>query len=318
MNGREESENKIYERTVKRLVGLPQFVTTWYINLLASENTAATTYDYISLIRKFVLSQDIKSLSDINSTTTTRFIISSQKKDNGEPTSANTKVFTYRVLYIFEEYLVNNNMIPCNYVKAIRKPKPESREVRESKKVYLNEDDFNKMLAEAGGIFGNPRDYAILMLFMNTGMRLAALSNINIEDYDEDKHTVTIIDKGNKTHVYNLNKKTCEALDDYIIERYLDYKADTNALFVSSRGNRMSTKTIQRMVCNYAEKALGKHLYPHKLRGGFITIAYNKTHDINLVKEAVGHSSVRMTERYLASDHTAKQKVADIFEDILA
>ena len=86
----------------------------------------------------------------------------------------------------------------------------------------------------------------------------------------------------------------------------------TDALFISKYGERISAKGVSNIVKKYTEEALGKPLSPHKLRAGFCSILYNKTHDTEFVRRAVGHSNISTTQRYIVTDGDEKRQSASI------
>ena len=148
------------------------------------------------------------------------------------------------------------------------------------------------------------RDYCILTLFLNCGMRLSELVNINITDIREDK--LTVIGKGDKERVIYLND-SCRAA----LERYLEVRnqmaptaSDKNALFLSERNRRISRRTVQYTVEKYVKKlGLDPHKYTtHKLRHTAATLMYQSGVDIRLLQEILGHQQLSTTEIYTHVD----------------
>ena len=101
------------------------------------------------------------------------------------------------------------------------------------------------------------RDYAIITLFLNCGMRVSELVGIDINDVDRFLRSLTVTGKGNKQRIVYLNDACREALGDYMTERLegKHAKANTKALFLSSREQRISVKTVQWMVYKYLDMA---------------------------------------------------------------
>lgn len=145
----------------------------------------------------------------------------------------------------------------------------------------------------------NPiRDNAIIITFLNCGLRLSELINININDIDFDNKTATIIGKGNKERIIFLNTKTINAIKAYLTTRKCLHLEDS--LFVSNRNKKFSKRGIE-AICEKAFKLadLEKSEYTtHTLRHTFATFIYQKTKDILLVQELLGHSSIISTEIY--------------------
>ena len=147
------------------------------------------------------------------------------------------------------------------------------------------------------------RDYAIIVLFLNTGMRLSELVGLNMESIDPDITTVKVLGKGAKERVIYLNKAAREALIEYLRQR-LDPKhirTSSNAVFISGREERISNKTVQWMVQKYLKMAgLGsKGLSVHKLRHTAATLMYQSGKvDIRVLKDILGHEQLNTTQIY--------------------
>lgn len=147
------------------------------------------------------------------------------------------------------------------------------------------------------------RDYAIVVLFLNTGMRLSELVGLNLESCDRELTFVKVLGKGNKERIIYLNKAAQSALVDYLRIR-LDPKfirTSSNALFLSGRETRISNKTVQWMVQKYLKLAgFGmKGLSVHKLRHTAATLMYQSGKvDIRVLKDILGHEQLNTTQIY--------------------
>jgi site-specific recombinase XerD len=147
------------------------------------------------------------------------------------------------------------------------------------------------------------RDYAIIVLFLNTGMRLSELVGLNLESIDSEITMVKVFGKGAKERVIYLNKAARSALIDYLKQR-LDPKhvrTSSNAVFLSGREARISNKTVQWMVQKYLKMAgLGaKGLSVHKLRHTAATLMYQSGKvDIRVLKDILGHEQLNTTQIY--------------------
>lgn len=147
------------------------------------------------------------------------------------------------------------------------------------------------------------RDYAIVVLFLNTGMRLSELVGINLQNIDSEISTIKVLGKGAKERIIYLNNAARTALIDYMKQR-LDPKhvrTSSNALFLSGRENRISNKTVQWMVQKYLKIAgLGSRgLSVHKLRHTAATLMYQSGKvDIRVLKDILGHEQLNTTQIY--------------------
>lgn len=144
------------------------------------------------------------------------------------------------------------------------------------------------------------RDYAILTLFLNCGLRVSEMAGLNYTDIRTD-HTIRVLGKGNKERVIYLNSACVNAINDYMRVRPVDEVKDKTALFISRNHRRMSVKTIQAMVYKYLEKiGLNAQGYScHKLRHTAATLMYQHGGvDVRVLKDVLGHENLGTTEIY--------------------
>ena len=147
------------------------------------------------------------------------------------------------------------------------------------------------------------RDYAIIVLFLNTGIRLSELVGLNLENIDTDITMIKVLGKGAKERIVYLNKAARSSLIEYLKLR-LDPKhvrTSSNAVFLSGREERISNKTVQWMVQKYLKMAgLGaKGLSVHKLRHTAATLMYQSGKvDIRVLKDMLGHEQLNTTQIY--------------------
>ena len=161
------------------------------------------------------------------------------------------------------------------------------------------------------------RDYCILTLFLNCGMRLSELVGINLSDISHDYTKLTVTGKGSKQRTIYLNEACRDALRAYINVRARNATQhgntikDKNALFLSNRNTRISNKTIQWTVNKYLEKSGlgGKGYSVHKLRHTAATLMYDKGGvDLRVLKEILGHEQLNTTQIYThVSDRQIEQ-----------
>ena len=154
------------------------------------------------------------------------------------------------------------------------------------------------------------RDYAIVTLFLNCGMRLSELVGINLNDIDRDLRSLRVVGKGNKERVIYLNEACRDALRPHIAERLemeQSTKVNTNALFLSRLEKRISEKTVQWLVYKYLDLAglESKHYSVHKLRHTAATLMYQSGNvDVRVLKDILGHEQLNTTQIYT---HVSKE-----------
>ena len=161
------------------------------------------------------------------------------------------------------------------------------------------------------------RDFAIVTLFLNCGMRVSELVGINLNDVDRDFRSLTVTGKGNKQRIVYLNSACKAALSDYYMERIseLHIKANTPALFLSNREQRISVKTVQWMVYKYLDMAglESKHYSVHKLRHTAATLMYQTGQvDVRVLKDILGHEQLNTTQIYT---HVSNRSMEEAMEN---
>lgn len=157
------------------------------------------------------------------------------------------------------------------------------------------------------------RDFAILQLFVQSGLRLSEVASIELDDIDisERKGTLRIIaSKGGSERKIHLNKTARHAITAYLQVR--PTLPDTNKLFISQLNRPLSPRSIYHLTKKYLEAAGMPDLSCHSLRHLFATNLYNHHKDILLVKEALGHKALESTLRY---SHKSEEDIANAMED---
>lgn len=213
------------------------------------------------------------------------------KRDN-DNAAISRKVSTLRAF--FKYLCVKMKQIPENPMEELESPK-----LKKSLPKYLTLDESVQLLESIDGR-DKERDYAIITLFLNCGLRLSELCSLNYTDIKSDG-TLTVTGKGNKERTIYLNEMCIDAVKDYMKVRPVDGVKDKNALFLSGRKNRISPKTVQHLVEKYIEKSgLGDRGFStHKLRHTAATLMYQKGGvDVLLIKDILGHENLATTEIY--------------------
>ena len=183
---------------------------------------------------------------------------------------------------------------------------------------YLSLDDSKKLLEVASNEDNrnSQRDYAILTIFLNCGLRLSELVGININDIDFNEYKLNVIGKGNKERTIYLNKACVHAINEYLSVRPKSgiKDKDEKALFLSERKERISRRTVQQIVTNELQKSgFDTRKYStHKLRHTAATLMYQYGNvDIRALQELLGHESISTTEIYT---HVNNEQVRNAVE----
>lgn len=227
---------------------------------------------------------------------------------------AATRARKISTIRIFFKYLsAKAKLIEVNPAQNLETPKLDKRTPK-----YLTLEDSKRLLDVASDEDNRnaERDYAITTLFLNCGMRLSELVNINIKDIQFDECKMTVIGKGNKERTIYLNNACMRAIKSYLSVRYtegIDYKSK-DALFLSERRERISNRTVQYIIKRELKKAgLDTNKYSvHKLRHTAATLMYQYGNvDIRALQELLGHASISTTEIYT---HVANEQVRNAVE----
>ena len=187
----------------------------------------------------------------------------------------------------------------------------DSPKIKKSLPKYLTLEEAQKLLSVIDGK-NKERDYAIITLFLNCGMRLAELVSIDYSDIKSDG-TIIITGKGNKERTIYLNQACLDAITAYMKVRPNDGVRD-RALFLSARHQRISPRMVEIMVNNYLEKAGlgGRGLSVHKLRHTAATLMYQHGNvDVLLLKEILGQENLGTTEIYTHITSEATRNAID-------
>lgn len=329
MTGRVENEMRIEKSNNQKVAEMPAFVANWYMNMKASRKTAATCRDYLNKIHHYLesINPDVKAvdLSDITEQSVTKYYLSIQTKETEDGiafTSDSYQSTVWCCLDNFLGYLSKTGLLSTNYIRNIDKPKNRDLERINEHRVLLTSKEFKEILRAIDrekNVVLRKRNKALILLFMNTGMRCTAMATIMMDDIDYDERILRIIDKGNKRHEYFLNDEVISALTEWLAVRrdLLSDHDDKGYLFVSERDNHMHNDTISNAVKKYTTSAIGRGLSPHKLRAGYCSILYEQTGDIEFVRRAVGHSNVATTQRYVVTKGSEKKRAAEIMGSLL-
>lgn len=261
---------------------------------------ASVNYDEINDLTMI----DINVIKTITLNDAYQFLIYCKNiRHNNETTRARRVVAIRR----FFSYLSDNlGLLETNPMKNLDSPK-----IKKTLPKYLTLEESQKLLSVIDGKT-KERDFAIITLFLNCGMRLAELVSIDYNDIRSDG-TLVITGKGNKERTVYLNQACIDAIATYMKVRPNDGVKD-RALFLSSRLQRISPRMVEMMVQKYLEKAGlgGRGLSVHKLRHTAATLMYQHGNvDVLVLKEILGHENLGTTEIYTHIQSDASKNAID-------
>lgn len=229
-----------------------------------------------------------------------------QNSDNsGYGLSASSRARKISTIRSFYNYLTNKaHLIENNPVKDLDSPK-----LRKTLPKYLTLDESTQLLQSVDGQ-NRERDYCILTLFLNCGLRISELCGLNLHDVQGE--ALRVLGKGNKVRIVYLNDACLGALSAWLAVRRPISGRDRDALFLSSRGERISRSTVHALVKKHISAAgLDSAQYSsHKLRHTAATLMLQNGVDVRAVQEVLGHEHLNTTEIYTHIDNEALRVAA--------
>ena len=224
--------------------------------------------------------------------------------DPGIGTAARARKLS--ALKSFYNYLsVSTKQIKENPVKDIELPK-----IRKSLPKYLSLEESTALLRSVSGP-NQKRDFAILMLFLNCGIRRSELVGLNLTDVYEDR--IRVVGKGNKERIVYMGSSSRRAIDEYLVERNKIVLSDNRALFGSRDKNRISVTAVHRLVKKHLlEAGLDSTQFSaHKLRHTAATLMLSNGVDLKTLQEVLGHENLNTTQIYTHIENTELKIAAE-------
>lgn len=205
----------------------------------------------------------------------------------------------YKYLTVRTKQLVDNPVADLEYPK-LRKSLPK----------YLTLEQSSALLQAVSGQ-NEKRDYAILMLFLNCGIRRSELVGLNLSDVYEDR--IRVVGKGNKERIVYFGTACRKAIDAYLVERNKKVLSDNRALFGSRDGNRISVTAVHRLVKKaFLQAGLDSSQFSaHKLRHTAATMMLSGGVDVKTVQEVLGHENLNTTQIYTHIENTELKLAAE-------
>ena len=208
----------------------------------------------------------------------------------------------------FFKYLTDKaHLLEHNPMQSLEYPS-----IQKSLPKYLTMEESLALLDAVDGAY-KERDYCILTLFLNCGLRVSELCSLNLLDIKENQ--IRIIGKGNKERILYLNEACVDAINSYLPHRISPNNAPENfgALFVSRNHSRMSRNTVEKLVKKYISQAgLDPSKFSaHKLRHTAATLMYSNGVDIRTLQDVLGHQNVNTTMVYTHINNANIQEAVD-------
>lgn len=214
---------------------------------------------------------------------------------------------TLSAIRSFYNYLQREGIAQINPAASVSAPK-QTRQLPD----LLDVDQMAKLLDIKPDDPLSLRDWAIMELMYSSGLRLSELTNLDLIDIDLADQTVRITGKGSKTRIAPIGRFALEALQQWFKTRTTLAKQDEQAVFVNKNGKRLSQRSIQVRMRQWAIKqGLDKHVHPHMLRHSFASHLLESSGDLRAVQELLGHSDISTTQIYT---HVDFQHLASVYD----
>ena len=221
----------------------------------------------------------------------------------------------------FYDYLFKNQRISSNVTELVPLPKVHEKPIirlsREEMSRILSVSQTGEALSKGQQKFQKitaKRDFAMLSLFLGTGIRVSECVGIDLNDLDMENNAFLVTRKGGNQVVLYFPPEVADALGEYLDERMQiePLPGHENALFLSLQRKRITQRAVQNLVKKYAAVAapLKQKISPHKLRSTYATNLYQETSDIYLVADVLGHTSVDTTRKHYADMTDARRRMA--------
>ena len=270
--------------------------------------------DILQFIEYIDKNEVIKDFDEVEIITFRSFIayLNSDSNENDEKSSSsvgkrsiNRKISALRTFF---KYLNEQEIVKNNKVGYISMPKFEK-----GLPTVLNKDDIDKIRAviNTDKITG-VRDRLVVELLYSSGIRASELIDMSEHMINMSEREIRVIGKGNKERITFFSQNAEKWLKHYIDLKKRDYKNyDSSVIFVNSRGEKLNSRSLRRLITDYAKKAdINKEVTPHVFRHSFATTLLNKGVDIRYLQELLGHSSISTTQIYT---HVSKALLREVY-----
>ena len=266
-----------------------------------SKNTTSAYERDLKKLAKFINDLNLSNYSEINNEICSAWIGNLYSQDNN-PRSIQRHLSSAKGFFRF---LKKNNLIESSPFELVSAPKSPSNLPE-----VLSPEDVEQLLNFKPSNLIEIRDMAIVELMYSSGLRVSETVNINMGDFEEDMTFLRVLGKGAKTRIVPLGRFAVTAINNWIIERE-KIVTKSEALFLNSKGARLSIRSVQLRLKKMATKQGLPPIHPHMLRHSFATHMLESSGDLRTIQELLGHSSLSTTQIYTKLDYQHLVKIYD-------
>lgn len=330
MNGRKEHELAKENRINEMLKGKPDILRAYSYSFISKEVTTKKAYlGYVITFLEFLKNEikldinDMEAYKQIRPSHINRFM-EYIKYTNGKENGASIRATKLYAVSNFFEFLIDDGYIDSNPCQRIKAPKDNiEKEIiaMDTKEIRTLENNIRKGVGSHRSKERNKkwinRDLAIVMLGCSTGLRVSAIVQINLDDIFFSQHKIRVIEKGGIGKYVYIGDKVEEQLKSWIEDRNnIINNSECTALFISNQKKRMTTECVRQLIKRNTYN-INKNITPHKMRATCATRLYEKTGDIYLVQQQLGHKNIENTRKYAKVSEDNRMRAANIMDGII-
>lgn len=322
--GRLEKETQFYNKIKVKLQGMPKILSEYCTSMRANRKAYTTVGVYINNVLHFAnficdnkIPEDFYKHITPGDVESYMISLETRETKNGtKRTGDDILQARWSSLNTFFEWLIQRGYIEKNPIKVVNRPKNNT----EHKVSYLTKVEINKLFR---AIDREPnkvaaiRDKTVISLALATGLRVSAISNINIDDIDFENSTINVIEKRQKIRGINIGDNMKNMLRDWIEVRNEEFAdVDSPALFISQKSTRLSGDAISDALTKYCNEAGIKRITPHKLRASAACALAKAGVPVKAIAKQLGHSNTQVTMRYIDVFEEDSEKAKGILDNL--
>lgn len=322
--GRLEKETQFYEKMKTKLKGMPKILSEYCTSMRANRKAYTTVGVYINNVLHFAnfvcdgkISEDFYKHITPGDVESYMISLETRETKNGtKRTGDDILQARWSSLNTFFEWLIQRGYIEKNPIKVVNRPKNNT----EHKVSYLTKVEINKLFR---AIDREPnrvaaiRDKTVISLALATGLRVSAISNINIDDIDFENSVINVIEKRQKIRGIDIGDNLKSMLRDWIEVRNEEFTSvNSPALFISQKNTRLSGDAIGDALTKYCNEAGIKRITPHKLRASAACALAKAGVPVKAIAKQLGHSNTQVTMRYIDVFEEDSEKAKGILDNL--
>ena len=322
--GRLEKETQFYEKMKVKLKGTPKILSEYCTSMRANRKAYTTVGVYINNVLHFAnfvcdgkISEDFYKHITPGDVESYMISLETRETKNGtKRTGDDILQARWSSLNTFFEWLIQRGYIDKNPIKVVNRPKNNT----EHKVSYLTKVEINKLFR---AIDREPnrvaaiRDKTVISLALATGLRVSAISNINIDDIDFENGVINVIEKRQKIRGIDIGENLKNMLRDWIQVRNEEFAyVNSPALFLSQKNTRLSGDAISDALTKYCNEAGIKRITPHKLRASAACALAKAGVPVKAIAKQLGHSNTQVTMRYIDVFEEDSEKAKGILDNL--